>query len=827
MTTGKKGVAVPVARRMSDISLNTNRTACRFVLRTWISGRMRRRASSGVFALGVFALAWMLAGCGEPEQQDAGSAAGKGASVSAQERTPEALAREAGRKLNALPVYTAVRCTYRKQLGEADVSTTATLELTVKDDKVFRYWIDGPGLRGWRQEMLHVSDGEQAWVYNSLTEEYWKEPPRPVRDMDVTMDRRTYLLDPFFIPLRMLLHGDAGNYLMMDVREVKRLDGEGVRLWLDQPTADMLLCLDPESGLPTRLLIDFLKQSGAQGFPDEALEQAPRMWLDFRFTFAGEEAARDETQFVFRPEPGMQQVMSPAEWEAQFKRPAALNRMDLHLLGRRAYPFRLDMLDGEGERQLREFRETHLLIYFFNSDRGDWRQGLRELDAVTRDFVSERLRVVIVDRALTSSPLLPPFLESLKNEWIVLRDPNSQLREHFNLEDDDRLVLLDEESRYAYFYDPPLRAIEPFIQDHLKRALAGEAIPVPRSGLSEVEGIGALELAWQPEHTGVTHATVHDGMLYWCTPPGKLPEEELEIPGRLCYARMDDEATTVLLRSAHFGKFLPVLMGKDQPLAWLVWNSHAQKPFFALLDGPGEPLYSEKPEHHLLSAAAVDVNSDGVDELLLGFNAHGGVALLDWLLGERKWQRQDLINAWSVGVMDANADGAPDGLSVTFRGPVQVFDLDEGNNLAYNGSRNVFDPDLLTMRVLPVADFGRHERAVLCAGSGANEELALMDAGGELVWREKIIPSGHDEIVSIAAGHWGESDVAAAVSMAGELKVFDAEGALLYHANTNFTQLGMTLGDLDADGSDELVLWGPKGVKVYRPVESWLTGLQR
>lgn len=76
---------------------------------------------------------------------------------------------------------------------------------------------------------------------------------------------------------------------------------------------------------------------------------------------------------------------------------------------------------------------------------------------------------------------------------------------------------------------------------------------------------------------------------------------------------------------------------------------------------------------------AADLNGDGFDEVIVGYNGGGGVHVVD-NQGKRLWKYDKIGNVWHVCAGDLNRDNEVEVVTTSAEGKVYVFDA-EGNNL--------------------------------------------------------------------------------------------------------------------------------------------------
>ena len=153
-------------------------------------------------------------------------------------------------------------------------------------------------------------------------------------------------------------------------------------------------------------------------------------------------------------------------------------------------------------------------------------------------------------------------------------------------------------------------------------------------------------------------------------------------------------------------------------------------------DSEGELLWSYPSEKDdqmrgVNDIWAADLNGDGLDEVIIGYNGFTGLHVLD-SQGRLLWKNTDRGNIWHVATGDVDGDGKPEVLSTCVQGKVQVFNA-EGQHL-----RDV-DPDFYAHMVRTWREDDAKPALIIVAGGGKDEAtLALVDFKEKTRWSLKL-----------------------------------------------------------------------------------------
>ena len=191
---------------------------------------------------------------------------------------------------------------------------------------------------------------------------------------------------------------------------------------------------------------------------------------------------------------------------------------------------------------------------------------------------------------------------------------------------------------------------------------------------------------------------------------------------------------------------------------------------------------------------AADLNGDGADEAIVGFNGFTGLHLLS-SEGKLIWKRTDIGNVWSVTAGDIDGDGKLEVLSTSSLGKVHVTDANDGRRLI------TFDAGIYAHNVRVA--IGRAKSPLkgdllLVSGSELGtkiEAVVALGGNGRVHWTTKLPPAfaGHLSLTVSPDG-----TLAALAYQSGMVCVVDVES-------------GRVLGQLVDQGFNPGVAWIVRG----------------
>jgi hypothetical protein len=176
----------------------------------------------------------------------------------------------------------------------------------------------------------------------------------------------------------------------------------------------------------------------------------------------------------------------------------------------------------------------------------------------------------------------------------------------------------------------------------------------------------------------------------------------------------------------------------------------------------GAKLWEEEGGQGVDDVWAADLNGDGLDETIIGYNGNSGLHVFS-SEGKRLWKRTELGNVWHVAAGDLDGDGMVEVISTSARGKVHVFDPKDG------GPRPTLDARIYAnmIRIAPKRAFaGANGDVALVVGNaaGGGEAMVALQGDGKVLWTLELPGKGGAHCDSLAVAPDGTK---AAVGLRG------------------------------------------------------------
>jgi len=568
-----------------------------------------------------------------------------------------------------------------------------------------------------------VSDGKTMFVSMPAVKKYTEgEAP-------ATIDALTG--DPFagaalqFTMIGELCAADPYAKLMEGVKTAtyagqETLDGaktHHLKFTQDQFDGEMWVAADGDP-IVRRVVIDLTKSLANSPLAAQFKNQKMEMIQNFK----GWQIDRgvDEKSFAFQPPAGAQKVKSFMEGLAGGGQAAPSP-----LVGSSAPDVSLKLLD-EGEFQLKAHRGARVVMLdFWATWCGPCVQELPILAEVALGYKDKGVIFCAVN--LREEPeQVHKFLKEKKLKMTVALDSEGKVGSAYQVAAIPTLVLIDKKGMVQSVhvgYNPVIKAT---LRTELDALLAGkdlakEALRATKTTQPKDEGV---EQAWKVSGPYTSVATDTKGQAVYA----------VQSQGQ-CDVLDSDGKTTRTFRLPGNGqqiiRFARRAGGSNGLFAFSTWG-----PLVLAFKDDGTKLWEETGGQGVDDVWAADLDGDGVDEAIVGYNGATGLDVFS-ADGKRLWSRTDIGNVWHVSAGDLDGNGKPEVVTTSAQGNVHVFSPGDGKPL------RTLDAGLYAymVRTAPGRSIpGSKGDIVLVIGSAPSGEEAIVALAGDgmIHWTMKL-----------------------------------------------------------------------------------------
>jgi thiol-disulfide isomerase/thioredoxin len=444
--------------------------------------------------------------------------------------------------------------------------------------------------------------------------------------------------------------------------------------------------------------------------------------LELIQTFKGwkVDAAVDEKTFAFRPPPGSQKVDSFIEAVAGGGREARSP-----LVGKPAPDLSLKLLNT-GEFRLKDHREKDILMLdFWATWCGPCVQELPLLAEVAESYKDKGVAFFAINVRETPEQITK-FQADKKLKFTVALDTDGSAGTAYGANAIPMLVLVDKKGVVQAVHVGYNPAIKTTLAKELDALLAGkdlakEAVDQAKAPAPKNEG---LERVWSVSGRYLSVATGPKGRsIYAVDARGHC--DVLDLNGK----------TTRTFPIAVGGRAITARVarqagGSEGFLVFGPWG-----PSVAALKGDGTKLWEEVGGQGVDDVWAADLDGDGADEAIVGYNGATGLHVFS-PEGKRLWKRTDLGNVWNVTAGDLDGDGKLEVVTTSAGGKVYRFAAKDGTPLT------TLEPGIYATKVRIAS--GRAEPPskgdlLLVVGSEQQgETIVALGGDGKVLWTTKL-----------------------------------------------------------------------------------------
>ena len=466
-----------------------------------------------------------------------------------------------------------------------------------------------------------------------------------------------------------------------------------------------------------RVVVDLTKMLANSPFAAQFKDQKMEMIQDYKDWQL--DRGVDQKSFAFEPPAGAQKVKSFMEGLA-----GGGEASPSPLLGNPAPDVSLKLLDA-GEFRLQAHLGARLVMLdFWATWCGPCVQELPILAEVAEAYKDKGVIFCGVNEQETPE-VIRKFLKDKKLQFTVALDSGGTVGAAYHAEAIPMLILIDKKGVVQSVhigYDPGIKAT---LRKELDALLAGkdlakEAARDTKAARAKDEG---LDRAWTVSGTYTGVATDPKGhTVYAVRMQGQC--DVLDPDGKTARTFPLTGGGQQMIR------FARTAGGSDGLFAFSTWG-----PSVRASKSDGTTLWEEKGGAGVDDVWAADLDGDGVDEAIVGYNGGTGLHLFS-ADGKRLWSRTDIGNVWHVTAGDSDGDGKLEVVTTSAQGKVHIFSSFDGKPL------RTLDAGLYAnmVRTAPGRTIpGSKGDVVLVIGSApTGESMVALSGDGKRHWTIKL-----------------------------------------------------------------------------------------
>jgi peroxiredoxin len=582
-----------------------------------------------------------------------------------------------------------------------------------------------------------VSDGKTLFTSVAALKRYTKkEAPKTLSGLasDPMIGGGTAGFSNFLIsfiaddPAKLILAGvtaskDLGT-TKLDGRPTRHLQFTQEQIdweaWIAEGQEPVLLRLEVD-------LAKMIKKTGGEAFAGKDVKaKVVEDFKDWKLNFNP-----PASDFVFTPPKESKEV------ESLFGRDEEEEEAPSPLLGKAAPPVDLERLDGKRVKLADHLGKDVVMLDMWATWCPPCRAELPILLDVAKDYQGKGVMLYGINQGETKKKV-EDFLKKEKYALTVGLDTEGKVGESYKAEGIPLLAIVDKKGVVQSIhvgYSPDIKDV---LHKELDAILAGKNLAAETLARYEeskkkrdVPARG-LEQAWSNEghYTSAAYDPTSQS-IFALKRGGEC--DVLSLDGKV-QRSIATKAEGNLLRLAR-----PSRTAKPILLVFGVWSA----PLVACSSTDGSELWKNKSGDGIDDVWAADLDGDGRDEVIVGFNGSGGLHVLD-IDGVLRWKTTAIGNVWHVTAGNLHGgDNKLEVITTSAEGKVHVFDAD-------GKSPQTFSPPFYAYAV----------RAGRLAKQDANdttlvtsdEALAALDSQGKELWKHPLPGDvGHLDSIALAA----------------------------------------------------------------------------
>ena len=475
------------------------------------------------------------------------------------------------------------------------------------------------------------------------------------------------------------------------------------------------------------------------------------------------------------------------------------------LLGKPAPIFSAKNLADENVELKKVVGKEIVILDFWATWCGPCVRALPEITEVAEEYKDKGIRFFAVNVG-EDPDTIKEFLESQKLDIEVLLDADGEASEKYEVEGIPQTVIIGKDATTQVVHIGASPGLKQTLRKELDSLLEGKNLAAEtlkdfeeqqKEMEEEAEAFEAFgtKLAWERDGqfhglaidnaSGTIFATLDRGVLMKLDQTGKPTAEKFQANGseiRLANLVAGDEREII--------SFDP-------------WGTAVEA-----RNSVGQELWSYDVGHGVDDVWAHDLDGDGADEVIIGYNGTGGLHVLD-RRGKLKWKDTSIGNVWHVAAGNVDDDKDIEVVTTSARGMVHIFSP-EGKN-KHNRSVPLYAN---MVRISPKKNDTPSK--ILAAGSADRESMVMIDGDGKVDFQLDLPAAGDANVDNVRIS---ETRPWAAVAMrGGYFHVVDLDQGKRI-ASVSEKSLVPSVGWLERDNASPLmVVTTATGIKAFEIV---------
>jgi peroxiredoxin len=425
------------------------------------------------------------------------------------------------------------------------------------------------------------------------------------------------------------------------------------------------------------------------------------------------------------------------------------------LLGQPAPPFKTVGLDEKPIDLETHLGKSVVMLDFWATWCGPCVEAMPQIDGVAKKLADRGLVFYAVN-AGEDAETIQEFLKTSELDVPVAMDADSSISQLYKANAIPQTVLIGKDGKVQVVHVGLSGNLGEELTKEIEDLLAGKDLAA--------EALAKAEEAKKKRAAAKKNVETIGAQQAWSI-AGNWSGVAVPSSGDVIYAARDNEQVAVVDADGQTKQEIPtkgggtlrlaILLGDAAPeiVLFQAWQSGAKA-----FSSTGTVLWEYPSGDGIDDVWPADVNRDGMDEVIIGFNGGTGLHVLD-NRGTPLWKFNQIGNVWHVTAGDFNRDEKVEVVTTSAQGAVHVFDA-EGKNLK-DIRLSIYG------HMVRMAKLKSGQTLAIVAGSGdGGETLVGVDFNGEEKFEVALPTTGVDHVDDMAItpnGSW------AAVAMRGGL----------------------------------------------------------